>query len=165
MILDALVFIQRAAPNRNLVRFRDGILDGFAHSFRGVPVRLGHHGARAGTVIASELVAVADGMAIRQTLELIEPALRGTIDGFSICWRSTRGTVCSICDAYHDTAGYFRLPTCQHDLGQKYDGWICQAEYLDAEGIEVSAVTVPAVVGTGILPDRAVPDANDWRER
>ena len=167
--MDALVYVQRATPNRNLVRFREGLLTRLARSFKGAPMLRDHEqgnlAARGGRVIASEIVKDGHGLAegekaIRQTLELVEPwaveaALRGTIDRFSIGWHSTGDTVCSICGEAMSRGWFFVASDCEHDLGQEYDGQVCQLEYTEAEGIEVSAVTVPAVVGTEVEDIRA----------
>jgi hypothetical protein len=161
---DAITYIQRPTPNRNFVRFDDAVLSRLAKSFKGAPFQRDHStqvGDRGGTVIASELVTTPDGPGFRMTVSLAKPwavegVLDGTIDRFSIAW-SRRGDVhCSICSA--------SLWDCSHYPGKEYelkDGGkrVCELVYMNAEGTELSAVSVPAVVGTEIEGIRAALEA------
>lgn len=157
-------------PNRNFVRFREGALRAIAKSYQGAPFLRDHNSrellARGGTIIESEIVEQADGTkAFRQTIELVKPAfiegaLDGTIDRFSIGFRPTGPITCTICGAEF-ARGWFGLePSCDHEPGQEYEvrggaKRIAQAEFSSAEGVETSAVSVPAVLGTGIDDIRA----------
>jgi hypothetical protein len=167
--LDAIVFRQGDTPNRNHVRFRPGILRDFAASFRGVPFLRDHEqrdaGARAGTVLSSELISEAGGgVAIRQTLEVVKPwgveaALDGTMDRFSVGWHNTAPAVCSACEAPYVTGIFGAYPGCSHMPGDEVEvsGVKRRAELLvtGAEGVETSSVSVPAVTGTGVEAIRA----------
>lgn len=165
LVAEALTFIQRDMPNRNMTRFKPGILRRLAKSFVGMPFLRDHRQedslARGGTILASELVDVADGeKGFRQTIELsapwaVEMALRGLLDRFSIGWHSAEGTVCSICEEPMSTFWGFVFSECDHMPGEGYDGTVCQLMFTSAEGVEVSAVTVPAVVGTELEEIRA----------
>jgi hypothetical protein len=163
--LDATTFIQTDAPNRNLTRFRKGALGKLAKSFVGVPFLRDHQQentlARGGKIVASELVTENDGVAaFRMTIELTEPwaveaALRGSIDRFSIAWCSTGDLSCSICGEPLALGWFSVESSCEHELGQEYEGVTCQLEFSDAEGVEVSTVSVPAVRGTELEGIRA----------
>jgi hypothetical protein len=163
LLLDAVTFIQRETPNRNFVRFRPGSLRAMARSFKGQPVLSDHRQrdirARAGTILASELVEHPDGKAIRQQLHLVKPwavegALDGTLDRFSVGVTLSAGAdvLCTACG----NSMFWRQPPrpgtdpCMHMPGQVVEGKPVEMEYTAAEGIEVSAVSVPAVVGTEI---------------
>ena len=151
--LEADTFIQRDEPNRNFVRFKPGIMATFAKSFEGQPVLRDHNSyellARGGTIRASKLIHNEDGSkTIRMRLRLVKPwaveaALDGTLDRFSIGWSRGNSTVeCSICEA--------DWMKCSHYPGDKVEGQVMQLVFTGATGTEVSAVNVPAVVGTGI---------------
>ncbi len=163
--VEAVTFVQRETPNRNLVRFSAGALRSMAPSFAGMPVLRDHAQedslARGGRVVESKLEDRADGAKqIRMMLELtapwaVEMALRGLMDRFSIGWHSTGDTVCSVCQEPMTRFWMFTFGECDHQLGESYDGNICQLEFTEAEGVEVSAVSVPAVLGTGVQDIRA----------
>jgi hypothetical protein len=167
VLVDAVTFIQRDKPNRNFVRFSAGALKSLAPSFAGMPVLRDHEQgdamARAGRIVESKLVdsATEDGAKqIAMTLELtapwaVEMALRGLMDRFSIGWHSVGDTQCSICGEAMTHGWFFTYTDCEHEIGEAYDGQVCQLEYTDGVGVEVSAVSVPAVVGTGIEDIRA----------
>ena len=170
MELDAVTYVQRSTPNRNYVRIADDKLAAVAASFVGAPVLRDHNSdnlkARAGTVKASVLDVQADGSkAFRQTLELVKPwameaALDGTLDRFSIGFRRTGAIVCSVCNAEYARGFFGMYPKCDHmpgDLCAVGEGQTRVAEmlYTNAEGLETSAVSVPAVAGTGIEDIRA----------
>lgn len=165
--VEAVTFIQRDTPNRNLVRFKAGVLQKLAPSFAGMPVLRDHEQhdttARGGTIIESKLEdhpTEAGAKQIRQVLRLtapwaVEMALRGLMDQFSIGWHSSGGTVCSVCGEPMTALWFWLIADCDHELGAEYDGQVCQLEYTDAVGIEVSAVSVPAVLGTHVEDIRA----------
>lgn len=153
--LDAVPFIQRATANRNAVRFKSGILATFAKSYRGAPFLRNHdqddQAQRGGTVLASKLEHGEDGSkSFRMRLKLVKPwavesALDGTLDRFSIGWHRDRTLPleCSTCEAdWLDCAHW------PGELDEK--GNVVQLVIGGAEGTEVSAVNVPAVVGTFI---------------
>lgn len=161
--VDATTFAQRPTPNRNFVRFKHGALGALARSFRGVPFQRNHSTDvedRGGTVIESKLERIdvkGEPVAVfRQTLRLVKPwavegVLDGTIDRFSIAWRGGhREALCTICGKRMLSGD------CPHFPGQVVvdektgAGRVAEIEYQSAEGVEVSAVSVPAVVGTEI---------------
>lgn len=148
-------FLQRETPNRNFVRFRAGILPSFSTSFRGVPFLRNHDGrdiaARGGKVVDTTFEHRDDGTkAIRFRLHLVkdwavEGFLDGTIDRFSIGWARTGPVLCSL-----DDKPLWGPGCCSHWPGDVVEGRVCEVLYTGAEGTELSAVNVPAVVGTGI---------------
>ncbi len=143
--IEATVFVA-SYPNRNFIRFAPDALPGLASSFKGMPFLRDHAQgdltARAGTITDAWL----DGDAIKVKADLVTPwavkaALDGTLDRFSIGWHSPAGPACSSC------AKPMRSRECAHYPG--HDG--VEAIYgADAVGVEISAVSVPAVMGTGI---------------
>lgn len=153
--LDAVPFIQRESSNRNAVRFKPGMLAGFAKSYKGAPFLRNHdqedQAQRGGTVSASKLEHNEDGSKqMRMRLKLVKPwavesALDGTLDRFSIGWHRdrTQPLECSSCaDDWMN---------CSHWPGELDEkGAVVQLVIAAAEGTEVSAVNVPAVVGTSI---------------
>jgi hypothetical protein len=167
VVLDAVTYVQRDTPNRNFVRFKPGVLRSLAPSFAGQPVLRNHDQhdtvSRAGRILSSVLEdrPGEDGVKqIRMELELtapwaVEDALRGHVDRFSIGWHSEGNTVCSICDEPMTVFWGWCFGSCDHEVGEAYDGKICQLEYTDAVGVEVSSVNVPAVVGTEVDDVRA----------
>ena len=153
--LEIVPFIQRASANRNAIRFKNGMLSGFARSYKGVPFLRNHdqedQAQRGGTILASKLESADDGTkGFRMRLKLVKPwavesALDGTLDRFSIGWHRdrTQPMECSSCDA--------DWLLCQHWPGMLDEkGAVVQLVIAAAEGTEVSAVNVPAVVGTFI---------------
>lgn len=151
--VEAVTYLQRDTPNRKFVRFADGILAAFAKSFVGQPFLRDHNSfeldARGGTIVSSKLEKLEDGTkAIRMRLSLvkswaIEGALDGTIDRFSIGWSRTSEVLCSV----HKSEVFTK---CDCMPGQKLGDKVVQFVFTGAEGTEVSAVNVPAVVGTGV---------------
>jgi hypothetical protein len=169
ILVEATVFEQGGGHNRNYVRFRPGVLRHLAASFRGVPFLRDHAqqdlAARGGTVLDSHFEPGADQGhgRIRQTIELVKPwaieaALDGTLDRFSIGWHNTRPPVCSACGAPFALFG--GGGGCDHLPGDEIasaDGARRRVEILmtGADGVETSAVSVPAVAGTGVDGIRA----------
>lgn len=160
---DARTFIQRATPNRNFVRFKPSILKRLARSFVGMPFLRDHDkrtlDARGGTIIASELVQDTEGDAFHMTIRAVKPwaaegLLDGTIDRFSIGASPTGDIVCSA----HKSPIFTK---CFCYPGDKVGDTEERVEFIitAAEGVETSAVNVPAVVGTGIKGVRAALEA------
>jgi len=152
-------------PNRNFLRFRKGILRKVARSFAGRPVLRDHEhndlGARAGTIRRSSAVAIDGGAAFEMTARLtapwaVEALLRGNLDRFSIGWdhAGLESIHCTACKAPVFTV-------CDHLPGDSLQGddgepaGIVEFEFQEADGLEVSAVSIPAVEGTGISGIRA----------
>lgn len=165
---DAITFLQIAGvQNRNFVRFKESKLGKLAKSGARNPF-LRDHGQRkqedrGGTVLKTEVIDHAGGKALRQTIQAvklwaIEGLLDGTIDRFSIGWYPTGPILCSICDQHYHPYGW---PSCSHwpgdevPVGEGKETKIAEAIYTDAELVEVSAVNVPAVLGTRIDQIRA----------
>lgn len=152
---DATTFIQREAPNRNFVRVKPAALGRLAKSFPGVPFLRDHDQrsleARGGTVKAAELVKNGDEASIAMTIEVVKPwavegLLDGTIDRFSVGFLATDDIICSV----HKTPIFAKCSCWPGDpVGEDSDERV-EFVYTGAEGVEVSAVNVPAVTGTGI---------------
>lgn len=163
VLMEAVTFIQRDTPNRNYSRFTPQALTRMAPSFAGMPVLRDHEQgdalARAGRITESKLEESSDGAKqIRMTMELTAPwavelALRGLVDRFSIGWHPTGPTECSVCGS--EMYWYWCMGKDDHFLGDSYDGQVCELVYTAADGVEVSAVSVPAVTGTGVDDIRA----------
>jgi hypothetical protein len=155
-------------PNRRGLRFEVGILAAVAASFVGMPVLEDHNtyerAARIGTIIKSELYEQGDGWSgFRQTLRIVKPeavisVLDGTLDRFSVGWVPTGPVLCSI----HRVDVRSWGQRCCYPLEVKdVDGKATTVEwcFTSAEGVEVSAVNVPAVKGTKIEDIRSALDA------
>lgn len=162
--LDAVTFVQRDTPNRNFVRFLPAILEPMAASFVGMPVLRDHEqgnlSARAGTITKSELGQHEGFPAFLQTLELVKPwaveaALDGTLDRFSIGWHTTGDVLCSVCGEKMMSLDCAHFPgdEVKTDGGLKTS--VVEMVFTGAQGVETSAVSVPAVEGTGIQDIRA----------
>lgn len=163
LTVEATVFLQGDQPNRNFVRFKPSLLKKLAKSFEGMPFLRDHDRgvlARGGTITKSEFVGDKDGGEIKQTIELVKPwaieaALDGTIDRFSIGWNNTGPVVCSECDEPF-SPGFFGVESkCSHYPGDVLEGKdgekrVVEMVVTGADGVEVSAVSVPAVLGTGV---------------
>ena len=161
-------FIQRDTPNRNFVRIKPGALPMMSTSFRGQPFLRDHASyeldARGGTILDSTFKHNEDGSkAISMRVKAVKPwavegLLDGTIDRFSIGFRRTGPVLCSL-----DEQPLYGRGCCDHWPGDLVDGKVCEALYTAAEGTEVSAVNVPAVVGTGIEAVRGLAGEFDGR--
>lgn len=160
LVVEATTFIQRATPNRNYARLARGTLRTGARSFVGQVVLLDHdqrsQQARIGTIIDSKAAKDDEGnvtfvmkLSIVK-LHAIESVLDGTIDRFSIGWFPTGPVVCSV----HEQP-LWGADCCPCWPGQTVNGKTVEAVFTAWDGIEVSAVNVPAVVGTGIDQIRA----------
>jgi hypothetical protein len=146
--------VYRTGRNKNYVRFDEGELEQFAASFVGRPFLQDHsrkQADRAGTILESVLENDGDEKVIRQTLLAVKPwaidsLSDGTMDRFSIGWDAEE-YVCTVCNA--DIFG------CKHgpfSVGSKdkKTGETVEVLMRGLEGMEVSAVTHPAVGGTGV---------------
>ena len=153
--VDARTFVQRETPNRNFVRFKKGRLRSIAKTGKGTPFLRDHDQgsvlARGGSVTKSKAITNDDGeVEFQQTLRLTKPwavegVLDGTIDRFSIGWNPTAEIT------YHHSGEPLETPWPAHWPGdQLEDGTAVEWVFGDADLVEVSAVNVPAVVGTGI---------------
>lgn len=150
--IEIVAYIQRDTPNRNFVRFKNSALSGLAKSFKGQPFLKDHNDydvlSRGGTVVSAKLEKSEDASEITMRVSLvkdwaIEGVLDGTIDRFSIGWCRTGPVECSI----HKTPVFTE---CDCWPGDKIGDKVVEFVFTSAEGTEVSAVNVPAVVGTGI---------------
>ncbi len=159
LFVEATTFIQRATPNRNFSRFKSGTLRSGAKSFAGQVVLLNHDqrdvAARIGTIVKSRAEKVGDEVHFIMMLSIVKPAamesvLDGTIDRFSIGWFTTGVIECSV-----HKGPMFGKDCCTCWPGDSVNGKPVEAVWTAWEGIEVSAVNVPAVVGTGIDQVRA----------
>lgn len=156
----ATTYIQRDEPNRNFVRFKRGALARIAKSGKGSPFLANHDQgdvrSRGGTVLSSKLERHEDGSAsFVQEIEAVKPwaiegVLDGTIDRFSIGWAGV-GEVRYSHNGESVDEDVERNGWPSYWPGDKLeDGTIVEWVFDDAELIEVSAVNVPAVTGTGI---------------
>lgn len=155
-------------PNRRGLRFKPSILARVAASFAGMPVLLDHNtseqSARIGTILSSELYAQNDWSGFRQVLSIVKPdavisVLDGTLDRFSVGWIPTGPVLCSVHGndvREHATRCCYPGERATADSGKPE---IVEWEFQAADGIEVSAVNVPAVTGTKIEEIRSALDA------
>jgi hypothetical protein len=168
LLVEAQVFAQGDAPNRAFVRFTPSALRKLAKSFDGKPVLVDHDRrmeSAIGRVVSSTFEGGEGTGVIRQTLKLvkaraIEDALDGTMEFFSIGFDGKGPPTCSICDAPMVSMGIFgTMPSCEHMPGDEVETRtgkrFVEMMFADGEGLEVSAVTVPAVRETGIESIRA----------
>ena len=167
--VEAVVFRQDAAPNRAFVRFKPAILRSLAKSFVGLPFLRDHEqrdlAAVGGSILVSEFHGAEGHGEIRQTLELVKPwaieaALDGTMSRFSIAWNNISPAVCSECDAPLFRTPFGPMPGCTHMPGDELEVRGGGKRFVEtmiaaAEGVETSAVTVPAVRETSVESIRA----------
>lgn len=142
-------YAQSDKPNRNHVRFKPSILGKLTRSFVGQPF-LRDHGqtsldARGGTITDAELVKEGEGYAIDLTVRAVKPwavegLLDGTIDRFSIGWHPTGPITCSV-----HKKNLRGAESCGCWPGDKSGEDVVEAIFTGADGVEVSAVNVPAV--------------------
>lgn len=164
LTVKAKTFRQRdGSPNKNYLRFKKERLGAIASTFKGQPMLLDHNKwsqrFRMGSIAESEGSEGGHGwFNFDQTLHIVKPegvisTLDGTIDRFSIGWHPL-GTV--VCTAHGEDimkrGSCFRRGDCYPGRRVEVDGEpkIAEYEFQNAEGIEVSAVNVPAVTGTRI---------------
>ena len=147
---------QEGVANRNFSRFKKGILRKLAKSFKGVPLLRDHDQgsieARAGTVLESKAVPIEGGLAFDMTARVtapwaVEAVLAGNLDRFSIGWDfpGLDTLQCSACKCQVLTGDCFHFPGDRLE-----DGGRAEFIFTEAEGVEVSGVSVPAVKGTGL---------------
>lgn len=155
-----VTYVQRPKkPNRNYVRVRPGGLQALAASYNGLPFLRDHNHdleARGGTLLESKLekesAAGVTEYRFRQRMELVKQwavvgVLDGTIDRFSIAFARAPGAkiLCSV----HQTPVFTKCDCWRGEIDEA-SGEFVEFEYTEAEGLEVSGVSVPAVTGTGI---------------
>lgn len=161
LLVEATTFRQKeGVANRRNIRHADGALEALAGSFVGMPVLLDHdtrsQASRIGTIVESSLARHGGtGWAnLNQKLRIVKPeavisVLDGTIDRFSIGWLPTGPVLCSVHGV--DVRG---ADSCYCWPGDQVsiEGKLRTVEYVftAADGIEVSAVNVPAVKGTKV---------------
>jgi phage head maturation protease len=155
LAFQARTFVQRETPNRNYLRFAPKSLTKLGRSFKGVPFLKDHDQrrieARGGTVLESTVERGDDGaVAFVQSITLskawaVEALLDGTIDRFSIGFVPTGPILCSV----HRTPIFKECACWPGDRTAKSEERV-EFVFTEAEGVEVSAVNVPAVIGTGI---------------
>lgn len=156
----ALAFRQpKGKRNRNNLRFADDKLESSAPTWKGQPFLVDHNAyeqvARKGTILTSEFAEDAKGApAFFMGFSVVKAdaaisVLDGTIDRFSIGWFSTGPVLCTAHGV--DVRG---PDSCYCWPGDKVlvDGKekIVEYEYQQFAGKELSAVNVPAVIGTKI---------------
>lgn len=152
LLITAITFAQlNGVPNRKYVRIKESALAKLARSLKGVPFLRNHDqwdiGARAGTVVSSKLIDIKGGKAFEMVLRVtaqwaVEAVLAGNIDRFSIGWWRGGDLESITCSACQSPIG----KGCYHYPGQKLDdGVLVEWIYTKPEGVEVSAVNVPAV--------------------
>jgi hypothetical protein len=152
----ANVYVHDPDRIRNPVVLNEEELPAFAASFKGQPFLADHAReqlTRGGTIKESELIEKDGKKVIAQTIVAVKPwamegVLDGTIDRFSIGWYAQE-YICTVCNVGFGGDG------CQHDfwdLGRKDPKTGAKVRVLmkGLEGIETSAVTHPAVPGTGL---------------
>lgn len=156
----ALAYRQpKGKPNRRGLRFADDQLEPSAGSWRGQPFLVDHNtyeqDARKGSILTSEYDLDAKGVpALFMGFSVVKPeavisVLDGTIDRFSIGWFSTGPVICTVhgCDVTSSESCYcWPLDVVELDGKKK----IVEYEYQSFAGKELSAVNVPAVIGTRI---------------
>lgn len=145
---DAITFID--GQNSNNFRFRPEDMTPFAESFVSMPFLRDHDQrrieSRDGTILDSRN----QNGEFHQTIKLttqrgIRSFAEGQIDRFSIGWDFSE-MLCSLCGLT-----YFGSH-CPHIRGQDYgDLGVAEVIFTEPEGVETSAVNVPAVKGTRIL--------------
>lgn len=151
--------------NSNFFRFRHKRMRAIARTFKGQPFLTGHDWgdvrARGGTIrdawaeaphdAVDELAFFASVLASEQWA--IEGLANGTIDRFSIGAVGRGEITCTV----HGTPVWtdcFCWPG-YRATGEDGEELLVEWEYEDAQGVEISAVNVPAVDGTGITEAEA----------
>jgi hypothetical protein len=147
--------VRGGKANRQGVRFRNGGLRAMARSFRGQPFLTGHNWsdarARGGTVLDAWVEEVeGELLMLFEVLATEDWAIRGfengTIDRFSIGADFLGEILCTL----HDVP-IWSEPDCCCWPGMEVDGQIVEFEVEDGEGLELSAVNVPAVDDTYVV--------------
>lgn len=160
MVKRVLAYRQpKGKPNRRHLRFAEDQLESSASSWKGQPFLVDHNTyeqeARKGSILTSEYDLDAKGApALFMGFAVVKPdaiisVLDGTIDRFSIGWFSTGPVLCSVhgCDVkLSDSCHCWPGDVVKLDGKEK----IVEYEYQAFRGKELSAVNVPAVIGTRI---------------
>lgn len=161
----ALAYRQpKGKPNRRYLRFNEDQLVSSAGSWRGQPFLVDHNtyeqDARKGSILTSEFSLDEKGApALFMGFAVVKPeaaisVLDGTIDRFSIGWFSLGPVMCTVhgCDVTSsESCGCWPGEMVKLDGKEK----IVEYEYQSFRGKELSAVNVPAVIGTRIEEYRA----------
>lgn len=143
--------------NKNGFRFRNQGMRALARSFRGQPFISGHDWgdvrARGGTIADAYAEEIANDteMAIfydivAQAAWAVEGLANGTIDRFSFGVFGKGEITCTI----HNVP-VWSIDECFCWPGEMVGGLVAEWEFEDGEGVELSAVNVPAVEGTSIV--------------
>ena len=154
-------------PNRNFVKFRDGIMLALGRTGVGVPFLRNHDQhdvmARGGTVIASRTEKLGDGhYVIRMTVRLsapwaVELALRGLLDAVSIGWNPLGPVECSHCKAEIFSKCYhFPGDEIAGDAKKGIAASVVEWVFTEAELIELSGVNIGGVRTAQIKDIRAL---------
>ena len=155
---DVVGYIQRPTPNRNHWRFKKTSLKRIAKTFAGVPFLRDHSQwtveDRGGTITACRYEADGEDVNYVMTVRAVKPwAVEGfpdgTIDRFSIGVIPIGAIECSL---HKDTIYECTCWPGDPDGKGGTVEWVLE----DAEGIELSAVNVPAVVGTNVRDIRSL---------
>ncbi len=161
LTINATTFIQwPKKSNRKYSRVKPSAMYALASSFDGAPMQKDHdtrQDARGGTVVKCKLVHTdtVDGTEhrLQMKMELVKDwailgVLDGTIDRWSIQFGRADGeVVCSV----HDTPVFTKCYCWRGDKVMVNGAEkVVEFVFTKAEGYEVSAVTVPAVVGTSV---------------
>ncbi len=151
--------VRGGKANRQGVRFRNGGLRAMARTFRGQPFLTGHNWsdtrARGGTVLDAWVEEVeGELLMLFEVLATEDWAIRGfengTIDRFSIGADFQGEILCTL----HDVP-IWSDPECRCWPGMEVDGQVVEFEVEDGEGLELSAVNVPAVDDTYVVAAHA----------
>lgn len=160
--IEAVTFVQRDTPNANFIRIRDKGLRKFASSFKGRPFIVDHDqhsvSSRKGIITGSKLVDENGEKSVAMTIKVVkrdavESVLDGTIDRFSVGFSIVGDSTCSACGTKMNWWGFCERSHFRGDVLK--DGTVIEAIAENANGVEVSAVNVPAVEGTSIDRIRA----------
>jgi hypothetical protein len=149
-------------PNRNGVRFRDGMMRALGRSGRGNPFLRDHQQrdvtARGGTILESDTVPLeGGGYAIKQLVRLTDPsaverALRGNMSAVSIGWNPTGDVVCSHCGTpVLEDCWHWPLDVLETEQGTVTIEWV----FTEAELLETSEVSIGGVPNAHVEDIRA----------
>lgn len=148
---------QGGKPNHNCFRFRNEGMRALARSFRGKTFIGGHDWgdprARGGDIVDAWAEDIEKDLELGIFFDIVAKApwaleglKNGTIDRFSFGVIPNGEITCTI----HEEP-VWSSEECWCWPGKEVDGKTCEFEFEDGEGVELSAVNVPAVDGTGIV--------------